>query len=83
MKLKFWSLAILAVSVCATEISRDKRATVSFLTQIWAVSSGDVVNSPIVSVEWPVVGRPAWCHILGEKMFRLFHQTPILAIWHI
>ena len=37
MKLKFWSLAILAVSVWATEISRDKRATVSFLTQIWHI----------------------------------------------
>ena len=21
----------------------------------------------MVSVEWPVVGRPAWCHILSEK----------------
>ena len=42
----------------------------------WSVSWGDVVNSPIVSVEWPVVGRPAWCHILGEKKYRLFHRTP-------
>ena len=23
-----------------------------------------------------MVGRPAWCHILTEKMFRLFHRTP-------
>ena len=23
--------------------------------------------APIVSVQWPMVGCPAWCHILGEK----------------
>ena len=23
-----------------------------------------------------MVGRPAWCHILGEKKYRLVHRTP-------
>ena len=26
-----------------------------------------MIFMPIVFVQWPVVGRPAWCHILGEK----------------
>ena len=30
MKLKFWSLTVLAVSVLTKEISRDKRHSVSF-----------------------------------------------------
>ena len=27
-------------------------------------------------MQGPMVGRPAWCHIFSEKMFRLFHRTP-------
>ena len=34
---------------------------------------------PIVSIKWPVVGRPVWCHMLGEKKYRLFHQIPHLS----
>ena len=56
---------------------QDKRAIVCLLLCLLFVS--------IVSVEWPVVGRPAWCHIHGEKKVstlspnpaskRVFHQT--------
>ena len=29
-----------------------------------------------MSREWAVVGRPAWCHIFGEKKYRLVHRIP-------
>ena len=50
-----------------------------FKLKIITVSWGDVTFIPIVSVEWPVVGRPAWCHILGEKkVSTLSHVLPNL-----
>ena len=53
---------------------QDKRAIVRLLLCLLFAS--------IVSVEWPVVGRPAWCQILGEKKYRLFHRTPSTCLWH-
>ena len=44
-----------------------------------SVSCRDFLFIPIVSVQWPKVGRPAWCHILSEKMFRLFHTYSNLS----
>ena len=51
-------------------------ALISDYAQITVQSSVSCCNFlfiSIVSVQWPMVGRPAWCHILSEKMFRLFH----------
>ncbi len=31
---------------------------------------------PIVLVQWPVVGRPAWCHILAEKKVSTLSPNP-------
>ena len=31
----------------------------------------------IVSVEWPVVGHPAWCHILDEKKVSTLSPNPL------
>ena len=32
-----------------------------------SVTCCDFLFIPIVSVQWPMVGRQAWCHILSEK----------------
>ena len=57
-------------------------ALISDYAQITVQSSVSCCNFlfiSIVSVQWPMVGRPAWCHILSEKMFRLFHRTPLIS----
>ena len=50
---------------------QDKRAIVRLLLCLLFAS--------IVSVEWPVVGRPAWCHILGEKKVSTLSPNPIYS----
>ena len=49
---------------------QDKRAIVRLLLCLLFAS--------IVSVEWPVVGRPAWCHILGEKKVSTLSPNPLM-----
>ena len=44
-----------------------------------SVSCCDFLFISIVSVQWSKVGRPAWCHIFNEKMFRLFHTYSIYS----
>ena len=39
----------------------------------------DLLFIAIASVQWSIVGRPAWCPILGET-FRLGHRTPVNSI---
>ena len=53
-----------------------------------SVTCCDFLFIPIVSIQWPMVGRQAWCHILREKMFRLVHtysarQLPLSTITQI
>ena len=38
-------------------------------------SWGEVIFILIVNLQWPVVGRPALCHILGEKSIDSFTRT--------
>ena len=52
----------------------------SFFGEIQALISRFV---SMVFVQRLMVGRPAWFHILNEKMFRLFHRTPKLYLVQI
>ena len=52
---------------------QDKRAIVRLLLCLLFAS--------IVSVEWPVVGRPEWCHIVGEKKVSTLSPNPLRRVW--
>ena len=53
---------------------QDKRAIVRLLLCLLFAS--------IVSIEWPVVGRPAWCHIPGEKKVSTLSPNPPMVSHH-
>ena len=45
-----------------------------------SVSYRDLLFIPIVYVQWPMIGRPAWCHIFGEKNVSTLWPNPVVSI---